>query len=104
MSQQKTSPKRKKMNVGNITDCLSLADHHLEDGKLSLILFTTPPEEIESILKYRSRILREELEEVTKRIKRIKEIAKQHAHVPCVKEILGILNEQFEFGHDLSED
>ena len=89
--------RRKKMGKGNILDCLRMARHHVDSHKADLmqvagVLFGDMP-----VMRYRSRILREELDEAISRIERIKEIAEQQH----LQEIIDILSEEFEFGHDL---
>ena len=93
-----TSQKRKKMDIGNVRACLEKAHHHVSDNTLCLMLIES--RNLKGDLRYRFRIQREELEEVIKRIERIKEIATQQNN----EEILTVLNEQFEFGHDLPGD
>lgn len=87
---------KRKMNRGNVFACLSKAKHHLTPSTLSMMLLMDPFE-APQILEYRQRIITEEIEEAIKRLRRIEEIAQSHGY----EEILSVLNEEFEFGHDM---
>ena len=89
-----TSVTKRKMNKGNVLDCLKTALHHIDDHKVGLMEAADALNA--STLEYRFRIMREELREVVARIQRIKEIAERDG----LEEIITILNEEFEFGHD----
>lgn len=91
--------KSKKMDKGNLLRCLATAHHHVDgDSKIELIFGTIDSrQEIKDVLKYRFRIQREEIAEVISRIQRIEEIAKKQNN----QEVLAVLNEEFEFGHDM---
>lgn len=91
--------KRKKMDVGNIEACLRKALHHLERGPTvdKTWLMMQVADDPVAVIEYRHRILFEEIQEVLKRIQGIRRVATQ-------PEVLAILEERFEFGHDLDED
>ncbi len=89
------SPTQRKMNKGDVLDCLRMTLHHIDDHKVGLMEAAGVLNA--STLEYRFRIMREELEEVMARVERIKDIAEQKG----IQEILDILTEEFEFGHNL---
>ena len=88
------TPKSKKMDSGNVFRCLSKALHHLDKHKVMLILGTPYPA---GSLDYRFRIVREEIQAVLERLQRIKALAEEQN----LTEILAILREDFDFGHDV---
>ncbi len=88
------SSPRRKMNRGNLEACLRRAIHHTQMRALMVLMGGGDPAEI---FDYRNRIVREEVQEALDRIGRIRQVAEGKED----QEILAILNEQFEFGHDL---
>lgn len=90
------SSARKKMDEGDILSCLLKMEHHVDENKADLILFAVPRPELGGALRYRFRIIREEIGQVISRIERIREAAEQG---DC-QAVLAVLDETFEFGHD----
>lgn len=98
MPEEKAVVKRRKMNTGNMESCLRKARHHLSPGSTwAMMRSVIDPKDV---LEYRHKITREEIEEALTRIGRIRSIAL----VQDNRAILGILDEQFEFGHDIEEE
>lgn len=95
-SQKIEEQRKKKQHQGNVISCLDLALHHLERSSWGdkTWLMMQRAKDPQAVIEYRHRIISEEISEVLARIKKIKEIATQ-------PEVLAILNEEFEFGHDL---
>lgn len=81
----------KKLEKGNIINCLHKASHHLTRGATWAMM--QDADDPQAIIEYRHKILGEEIEAVLERVERIKEVATQ-------PEVVAILNEEFGFGHD----
>ena len=72
--------------------------HHSSEAKVALIIrAATSPEEIEEHFEYRFKLIRENLQAVTRQVKLIEEAAKRND----AKEVLRLLEEKaVEAGHD----
>jgi hypothetical protein len=95
---------RTKMDKGNLQDCLRKILHHLGDPNLEAIKLSADrdllsKEELTEAFVGRCLLVRGEVEMVQKMLQRIAEVAERQDN----KEVLDILNEQFEFGHDIPE-
>jgi len=80
-------------NKGALTSCMEMSIHHLEDSTLSLMRSFATTKQYE----YRMKLVRSEVEIALKQVRKIKDIAEQNGY----DDVLAILNEEIEFGHDL---
>ena len=106
-----TAETRVKQRLGNVIVCNSLLLHHLEPGNLweSVLLQFSPgcpwaerlpiSQRVEEVLSYREKIMREEAQEILSRLERIESVARKEG----LASVLQILEEEFEFGHDLED-
>jgi len=78
---------------GNLTDCMAMSIHHLEDSTISLMLSVATTEQC----RYRMALVRSEVETALNQVRKIKEIAEKEG----LDDVLAIINEDVEFGHDL---
>ncbi|MBI4709299.1 MAG: hypothetical protein HY764_03810 [Candidatus Portnoybacteria bacterium] len=81
---------------GDLINCLEALIHHIAPHKARLMVLGgyNTQEDIE----YRFGLVRGEAELVLKQIERIREVAQNKGY----KEILDIINEELEYGHDLN--
>lgn len=79
---------------GDLLDCLTKLAHHVAPHKPRLMLGAGCS--IDE-LQYRFNLIREEAEIAEKQVARMKQVAEEKGY----KEILDIINEEVEYGHDL---
>jgi len=80
---------------GNLSACLRKMIHHVAPHKVELMMRVGASVDA---FKYRFDLVRGEAETVLKQLERITEIAEKKGY----KEILDIVNEEVEFGHDFN--
>ena len=88
------------MDTGNMQQCLDKVLHHVSGHKPQLVLRSSDPE---AALEFRFEMIRHEVTEVLARLQRIRNIAERGGH-PGLDEVLGVLNEEFEYGRPLPPD
>lgn len=81
-------------NKGNLLSCLTKLIHHVAPHKVALMFGVGCTEDD---LSYRFNLIRTEAEIVKQQIIRIKEVAERKNY----EEVLNIINEELEYGHDL---
>ena len=77
---------------GDLTSCMRLSIHHLSEANLGLMRLLATVDQYE----YRMKLVRNELETALAQVEKIKKIAEKKDF----QDVLVILNEEVEFGHD----
>ena len=83
-------------HVGNLESCLALTIHHVDPGKMDLMLSFASAEELGAIIKYRFKLVESNLQPALEIVKKIRVAAEQGD----IKAVFAALDEQLEFGHD----
>jgi hypothetical protein len=89
-------PRRR--HFGNVLSCLHMADHHIKPGSVTVDTVRTelnPEQEID----YRNNLIIEEIAIAIAQLEVITQIARENDY----KDILEVLGQQFEHGHDFSQ-
>ena len=81
---------------GGVIACLKKAAHHVSSHKVNLILGATS-RNIVGDLQYRFDLVEGEIQTAIAQLEKIKKAAEEKGY----QDILGILREEVEFGHDL---
>ena len=80
---------------GDLISCMGLSIHHLSEANLGLIRFLAIADQANQY-EYRMKLVRNELETALAQVEKIKKIAEKKDF----QDVLVILNEEVEFGHD----